>query len=176
MKRLIKKANVPTIDDFYNSLEYDYEDLGLQTVKVSDIVGMSYPRNEEYNDDFSPKVKDDRWIYQYELVQNDESIEPISLIQMPNYKYVIDGDGNHRLSVAKVCGLEYIDAYVFKMINHIDNVKKNDNDFKLEKLKNRYNEIWNKLRNDYDLTKQEITNLENELYQLGDKIEEIESK
>ena len=121
MKRLIKKANVPTIDDFYDSLDYDYEEVGLQTVKVSDIVGMSYPRNEEYNDDFSPKVKDERWEYQYELVQNGEKMEPISLIEMPNGKYVIDGDGNHRLSVAKSAQIDYIDGYVFKMVPKKEN-------------------------------------------------------
>lgn len=96
MKRLIKKANVKTIDDFFpNAYTYKFVELGLRKVNVDDIVGMSSPRNEEYNDDYSPKNPDERWDYQMEQVKNGMSIEPIPLIMMPNGKYVANGDGNN---------------------------------------------------------------------------------
>lgn len=168
MKRLIKKAIIPTLEDFYDFLDYEFEEIGLQTVKVDDIVGMSYPRNEEYNDDFSPKVKDERWEYQYNLVINGGTMEPIHLNLMPNGKYTVSSDGNHRLSVAKTCGIQYIDAYVYKMV---EKNKSNNSQNELMDLKNQYNIIRNKIINSYELTDEEVKQLETQMFEIADKIE-----
>ncbi len=95
MKRLIKKARIPCERDFYdNPWDYDFIDVGLQTVSVNDIVAMTTGRNEEYNSDWTPINKDDsRWLYQKNLIDNGGEMEPIPLIKMPNGQYCGNGDG-----------------------------------------------------------------------------------
>lgn len=184
-------ANTKTLNDFYNSNEYDFIDIGLQTINVDDIVGMSSPRNEEYNEDFSPKdPSDSRWIYQDEKVKNGEKLEPIQLIEMPNGKYVINGDGNHRLSAAKYNNLSQIDAYVSKMISKKENINSQWEEYAKDKVKqyddmiltykNMYDE-YNKLMDIYfdNKTKenyQKYKNYENELNDFSTKMKEYKEK
>lgn len=89
----------------------------MQTIQVSDIIGLSSSRVDEYNDDWTPKNKDDsRWNYIYRRFKQGDFIAPIHVTKTPDGKYFIDGDGNHRASVAKVLEIPTLEAMVFEMV------------------------------------------------------------
>ena len=121
MKRLIRKAQLPSIDDCnYNPLDYEYKNLGVQMVDVNKIVGLD--RADEYNDDWTPKKKGFRWEKLYKGYQNGDNIPPIRLLKTPTGDYYVNGDGNHRISVVKCLGLNQISANVIEMVPKKDNV------------------------------------------------------
>lgn len=187
MKRLIKKSRIPCERDFYdNPWDYDFIDIGLQTVNVNDIVGMSSGRNDEYNDDWTPKnPEDDRWLYQKDLIESGNEMEPIPLIQLPNKQYISDGDGNHRISVAKVLGLDVIQAIVSVMVPSEDGVNEaweqhaKENIDKLNELSKQYKDMLQKLpklQDDaYDNGKfKEYNEFKNSMNIISDEISELD--
>jgi hypothetical protein len=117
LKRLIKKARLPIIQDEYNWSDFDYIDVGEKIVNVNDIVGLSDSRVDEYNDNWMPiDTEDPRWIYQQKLIEQGEQLETIPLTKTPDGKYYPNGDGNHRVSAAKVMELATVNAKVTVMI------------------------------------------------------------
>lgn len=188
MRRLRKLCSVPTLKDFFpNSWDYEFVNIGIQEVNVNDIVGMTSGRAEEYNSDFTPIKEDDRWLYQKQLVDNGGTMEPIPLIKMPDGKYVGNGDGSHRISVAKVLKLQTVQANVSVMVSDELNIEKQwedhskDDREKLDKLSEEYKSLSKKCnelaRSSYendDYTEYEQT-LE-ELERLGDEISNLDWK
>lgn len=167
MKRLIKKATVPTLKDFYVPYEYDYIDIGLQNVDVNKIVGISSGRNDEYNSDFTPKDENDpRWLYQKELVESGEQMEPVPLIKMPDGNYVGNGDGSHRISVAKVLNLSTIQAQVSVMIPSSEGIDEQWKEYSKDKQK----EI-NDLSQQYKNMQSQIEQKREEAFESGDETE-----
>jgi hypothetical protein len=188
MKRLIKQSNIPCERDFYdNPWDYDFIDIGLQDVPVNEIVGMSSGRNEEYNDDWTPKdPEDSRWLYQKNLVENGGQMEPIPLNKLPNNQgYISAGDGNHRISVAKVLGLQIVKANVNIMVSKDDGINESwqeyakDDIAKLNELSKKYQELqrrFPKVQDDAWETgdETEYKKLTKEMDELGKEISELD--
>ena len=149
-KRLLKQASLPTLTDFYPEYynEYEFKNIGVKDVKVSDIIGGNVNRAGDYNEDWTPiNENDDRWIYQKELIESGGTFEPVDLIKMPNGKYVVSSDGHHRVSVAHVLGLDTIPANVSVMVPF------SDNEDPLQQEKDKYAELkkeYKKVRKQYD--------------------------
>lgn len=186
IKRLRRISSVPTLQDFYVPYEYDYIDIGLQTVEVSKIVGISNGRNEEYNSDFSPiNNEDPRWIYQKDIVENGGVMEPVPLIKMPDGNYVGNGDGSHRISVAKVLNLATIEANVSVMVPAEDGIDEEWQKHSEEKRKqlddwsNEYKQmskqVEQKMNEALESNNMDIYNeFMEKYYELGDKISTLD--
>ena len=149
-KRLVKQGSLPTLTDFYPEYynEYEFKNIGVKDVKVSDIIGGNINRANDYNADWTPiNENDERWIYQKELIENGGTFEPVDLIKMPNGKYVVSSDGHHRVSVAHVLGLDTIPANVSVMVPF------SDDEDPLQQEKDKYSELkkeYKKVRKQYD--------------------------
>lgn len=85
--------------------------IGLQCVRIEEIVG-SEGRYNDFNKEFLPKRKNlrVRWQRIDEAHYQDIILPPIKLYRLGNAYFV--RDGNHRVSVAKEQGREFIDAEV----------------------------------------------------------------
>ena len=89
-------------------------DKGLQTVALTDIVG-SMGRSEDFDDSFMP-VKthnQDRWKSVAYARHSGKPLPPVELYKIGRFYFV--KDGNHRISVARVNGEEYIEANVVEL-------------------------------------------------------------
>ena len=85
--------------------------LGLMTIPVDNIIG-SEGRYEDFNKDFFPKKNalQSRWSRIDTIMEENRPLPPISVFKIDEYYFV--RDGNHRVSVAKSRGQEFIDAEV----------------------------------------------------------------
>ena len=171
-KRLVKQGSLPTLTDFYPEYynEYEFKNIGVKDVKVSDIIGGNINRANDYNADWTPiNENDERWIYQKELIENGGTFEPVDLIKMPNGKYVVSSDGHHRTSVAHVLGLDTIPANVSVMVPF------SDNEDPLQQEKDKYAELkkeYKKVRKQYDELYEETYFSDDEID--GNKEKELE--
>jgi ribosome modulation factor len=86
---------------------------GLQTVPVSQIVG-SMDRFRDFNREFFPRQKftAGRWQNVDRAYYQDVHLPPVQLYKVGDVYFV--KDGNHRVSVARKRGQEYIDAEVIE--------------------------------------------------------------
>ena len=91
---------------------------GMQTVKIDLIVG-SEGRYQDFDNHFFPKSTflKKRWEHVDEAHIQDIPLPPISLYELGGLYFV--RDGNHRVSVAKARGVEYIDADVISLKSEI---------------------------------------------------------
>ena len=89
-------------------------DIGLQTVNIDDIVG-SVGRTHDFDDDFHPMSDDsrDRWCSVAAAFYSDKVLPPVELYKIDEQYFVIDG--NHRVSVFKAVGQNYIEAHVIEI-------------------------------------------------------------
>jgi hypothetical protein len=87
----------------------------LQSVPVAAIVG-SVDRHTEFDHNFNPLLLSSRhrWRRIYQAMMSDVALPPVQLYKLGNRYYV--RDGHHRVSVAKFCGIEYIDAEVIEYV------------------------------------------------------------
>lgn len=92
---------------------------GMQFVAIDDIVG-SEGRYSDFNKEFLPKRRNlrDRWEKVDEAHYKDIILPPIQLYQLGRVYFV--RDGNHRVSVARRQGKEFIDAEVTEIQTDID--------------------------------------------------------
>ncbi|MDH7483534.1 MAG: transcriptional regulator [Spirochaetales bacterium] len=92
---------------------------GLQTVPVEKIVG-SEGRYRDFTRFFFPKHEHlkSRWIGIDKTRYQDITLPPVALYEMGGVYFV--RDGNHRVSVARAMGQEYIDAEVVSLRSEID--------------------------------------------------------
>ena len=163
-KRLLKQASLPTLTDFYPEYynEYEFKNVGVKDVKVSDIIGGNINRANDYNEDWTPINKnDERWVYQKKLIENGGTFEPVDLIKMPNGKYVVSSDGHHRVSVAHVLGLDTIPANVSVMVPF------SDDEDPLQQEKDKYA----KLKKEYKKVRKQYDELYEETYFSDDEID-----
>lgn len=91
---------------------------GMQTIKVKDIIG-SENRYHDFSSAFYPKSY--KLQYRWESIDSaynsDVILPPISVYKVGSWYFV--RDGNHRVSVAKSKGQEYIDAEVVEVSSQI---------------------------------------------------------
>ena len=81
--------------------------LGMRTIPVSRIIG-SEGRYHDFSSAFYPKREQlrTRWVSVDSAIINDVILPPISVYSLGGYYFV--RDGNHRVSVAKAKGMEFI--------------------------------------------------------------------
>ena len=93
--------------------------LGMRTIPVSKIIG-SEGRYHDFSSAFMPKREQlkTRWVSVDTAIINDIILPPISVYSLGGYYFV--RDGNHRVSVAKAQGLEFIDAEVVELDSEIE--------------------------------------------------------
>ena len=196
MKRLIKNfiilktANLPTLQDNYSDIEnYDFVDMGIKNINVDDIIGLSDSRVDEYNDDWTPKNKDDaRWLKLYNGYKNEDNIVPIPLTETPDGKYFPSSDGNHRISVVKVLNLSTIPAKITKMVNKNKGIGSfweeyaKDKIEELNKMSQKYQSMWpefnellDKSHNDKKY-KPEFNNFKKVMEELSKKINVLDAE
>lgn len=86
-------------------------DRGLTTVPVDSIIG-SVDRYKDFDRAFLPSqtYTRDRWRRVGEAYFGDVHLPPVTLYKLGEVYFVIDG--NHRVSVARELGQEFVDAYV----------------------------------------------------------------
>lgn len=86
---------------------------GMHTVKVAQIVG-SVGRYQDFDNAFLPRSNAlvERWRRINRAFYNDISLPPVSLYKVAESYFVLDG--NHRVSVAREHGVEFLDAEVFE--------------------------------------------------------------
>jgi len=87
---------------------------GLQTVPVKNIIG-SVDRYRDFDQAFLPAQTHtaDRWKTINRFYYSDEALPPVKLYQVGDAYFVLDG--NHRVSVAREHGAEFIDAEVIQV-------------------------------------------------------------
>jgi len=99
--------------------------VGMKTIEVSKVVG-SEGRYKDFDNRFFPKNSHlrNRWQHVDEAAINYISLPPIKVYELAGLYFV--RDGNHRVSVAKARGTEFIDAEVVSLQSEIV-LKKPDN-------------------------------------------------
>ncbi len=112
------------LDNQQKEEAYDERVLGIQAVPLDKIVG-SVGRYKDFNRRF--RLKNDRPSARFERVleafKKNISLPPITLYQIKNEYYVLDG--NHRVSAANNLGYEFIDAHIIEFLpskNTLENI------------------------------------------------------
>jgi hypothetical protein len=84
---------------------------GRRTVEVSSIVG-SLGKHEQFDQNFMPlsKASSEKWKRIDRAVRFGQELPPVTLVEVGGDYFV--NDGNHRVSVARFHGVEWIDAEV----------------------------------------------------------------
>ena len=92
---------------------YNQRNLGIKTVRIKDIVG-SLDRYKDFDSYFLPKKMSlqRRWANIHNLLVKDVILPPVKLYKVGEVYFVFDG--NHRVSVSKKMGVEFIDAEVIE--------------------------------------------------------------
>lgn len=92
--------------------------IGLQTVPITKIVG-SEGRYNDFDNHFFPRTNGlrQRWINIDKAHLSDVILPPIQLYELGGLYFV--RDGNHRVSVAKAQGVEFIDAEIISLQSEI---------------------------------------------------------
>lgn len=92
--------------------------IGMRTIPISKIVG-SEGRYKDFDNQFLPKSSflKERWEHVDEAVIKDITLPPISVYELGGLYFV--RDGNHRVSVAKSKGIEFIDADIISLKTEI---------------------------------------------------------
>lgn len=93
--------------------------VGLRTIPINYIVG-SVGRYNDFDRAFLPiqKHTKNRWVHVDEARYENIELPPIELYKVGEVYFV--KDGNHRVSVARESGQEFIDAYVVEIIIPVD--------------------------------------------------------
>lgn len=92
--------------------------IGMKVIPIDKIVG-SEGRYKDFDNRFFPKhsVERERWEHVDEAVIRDIVLPPIKVYELGGLYFV--RDGNHRVSVAKAKGVEFIDAEVVSLQTEI---------------------------------------------------------
>ena len=92
--------------------------LGMKTIEIDRIIG-SEGRYRDFSAAFLPKreMLRARWTSVDQARLSDVVLPPISVFELGGYYFV--RDGNHRVSVARSMGVEYIDAEVVELDSEI---------------------------------------------------------
>ncbi len=92
--------------------------VGLKTVPIKKIVG-SEGRYNDFDNRFLPRTNElkQRWVNVDQAHLSDIVLPPIQLYELGGLYFV--RDGNHRVSVAKAQGVEFIDAEVISLQSEV---------------------------------------------------------
>jgi uncharacterized ParB-like nuclease family protein len=92
--------------------------LGLQTVALNQIVG-SAGRHQEFDRAFFPRQTHtmERWLSLAKARYQSAMLPPVDLVKVNDRYFVIDG--NHRISVARAWGQQFIEANVVEVLTAV---------------------------------------------------------
>ncbi len=110
-----KQTNLLQYDDILKKLHVrGQSDKGIEEIPIDAIVG-SVGRYSDFTRDFLPRRLDskDRWVNVKAAMMGMKGVPPIEVYRVGEVYFV--RDGNHRVSVAKEMGLEYIQAFVIEI-------------------------------------------------------------
>jgi len=102
-------------DHARQSIEFGQQcERGIRPIPVRDIVG-SLGRVNEFDRDFMPikPCVENKWRRILRLKSTGIDLPPIEVYKLNGGYYVIDG--NHRVSVSRFLGMDYIDAHVIEI-------------------------------------------------------------
>jgi hypothetical protein len=96
--------------------------MGVRDIPVPEIIGTLY-RHGDFDHQFRPLKKNlrDRWVNIY-LLHEKEGWPPI-LVHKVGENYYIE-DGHHRVSVARILGMAFIEAKVWEYPSSNKQIKK----------------------------------------------------
>lgn len=89
-------------------------DIGIQVINIEAVVG-SVGRTHDFDDEFHP-VSDnsrERWCGVAIAFYSDKALPPVELYKIDEQYFIIDG--NHRISIYKANGQQYIEANVIEI-------------------------------------------------------------
>ena len=88
-------------------------------MSLGQVVGSS-GRSHDFDRSFMPRQKHtrDRWLNVDRAYYKDIPLPPIELEQVGDNYFVVDG--HHRISVARIHGLQYIEAHVIQLRTQCD--------------------------------------------------------
>lgn len=105
-------ADLLSFDDIVDKLGLLCQsEAGLQQVPISAIIG-SVGRYRDFSRTFLPRTEEDqdRWVGVSTAAAHIGDLPPVQLYRLGDSYFVLDG--NHRISIARTRGLDYIDAQV----------------------------------------------------------------
>lgn len=107
-----QSADLLSFDDVVDKLGLrSQSEAGLQQVPISAIIG-SVGRYRDFSRTFLPRTEEDqdRWVGVSTAAAHVGDLPPVQLYRLSDRYFVLDG--NHRISIARTRGLDYIDAHV----------------------------------------------------------------
>ena len=114
-----EEANLISLTDVKQMIKSNAETyIGMKVIPIDKIVG-SEGRYKDFDNRFFPKSTHlkNRWQHVDEAALNDITLPPIKVYEIAGLYFV--RDGNHRVSVAKTRGTEFIDAEVVSLQSEI---------------------------------------------------------
>lgn len=93
---------------------YNEFDRGVSPIPIQNIVG-SIGHNDAFDRNFMPICEhiERKWQHILNLMIHSFDLPPIDVYQIGDDYFVIDG--NHRVSVSRFLGIQYIDAHVIEL-------------------------------------------------------------
>ncbi len=110
-----KSTHLTTLDEVLAEHEHVIQhDAGIQLINLSDIVG-TVGRSYDFDDEFYPKhdSSQHRWCDVATAIYDGKAMPLIELYRIDDGYYIIDG--NHRVSVMKALGQEFVEAHVIEL-------------------------------------------------------------
>ena len=114
-----EEASLISLNDVKQMIKSNAETyIGMKVIPIDKIVG-SEGRYKDFDNRFFPKSTHlkNRWQHVDEAALNDITLPPIKVYEIAGLYFV--RDGNHRVSVAKTRGNEFIDAEVVSLQSEI---------------------------------------------------------
>ena len=115
-----KSTHLRTFDEELVEHEHTIQhDAGIKTIHLDEIVG-TVGRTHDFDDEFNPKQDSDlhRWCDVAVAIYDGKAMPVIELYHVDDGYYVIDG--NHRVSIMKAIGQEFVDAHVIEIEDSVD--------------------------------------------------------
>lgn len=110
-----KRIGLMAFDELRDSMQLSGQhDGGIQTLAIGQIVG-SVGRSNDFDAGFHLVAGDltMRWIAVARAIFNGQELPPIEVYKVDEQYFVIDG--NHRVSVMKTLGQDYVEAHVIEL-------------------------------------------------------------
>jgi uncharacterized ParB-like nuclease family protein len=110
-----KRQSLLSFEELRSSMQFaGQHDVGIKTLCISQIIG-SVGRSNDFDAGFHLVCADltMRWIAVAQALLNGRELPPIDVYKVDDNYFVIDG--NHRVSVMKTLGQDYIEAHVIEL-------------------------------------------------------------
>ena len=106
-----KRRNAGALPNINEETRHSQHYVGVQTVDITQI-GGSVNKSNDFDNQFNPLSEhiEARWVKVATAMINGIDLPPIELILANGIYYVVDG--HHRISVANMIGIHYLDAIV----------------------------------------------------------------